>query len=141
MYPVLFVFMIFLSCFGGSPAVAEDGVKDLEIIEGAINFSQNELRRNAYLYMELKNNGDKKIANADFVISYCDTKGYSIKKVVLKNRLNEAIPPGETRKYKIRLNYDVFNDRNEEYPYSQRSEIGDVDIKILKVRFAGKSWI
>ena len=118
--------------------MAEDGVKDIEIIEAVINFSQNEFPHVAYLRMELKNNGDKNIANLNFKISYYDTKGYLIRGVVLKNKLTEAIPPGKARKYKIRLNCDVFNERNEEYPYSQRDEIDNFDVKILNVKFARK---
>jgi hypothetical protein len=137
-YPALFIFLIFLSYFGGKAAIAEDGVKNVEIIEAAINFSQNEFPHVAYLRMELKNNGDKNVANLNFKITYYDEKGYVIKKVVLKNKLTDAIPPGEARKYKIRLNCDVFNERNEEYPYSERYEVDDFDVKILSVKFARK---
>jgi len=135
-YPVLFILLMFLACFGGKTAMADEGMKDIEIIEAAINFSQNEFPHVAYLRMELKNNSGRNVVNLNFKISYYDVNGYVIKKVVLKNKLTEAIPPGEARKYRIRLNCDVFNERNEEYPYSQRYEVDDFDVKILNVKFA-----
>lgn len=121
--------------------MAEEDVRNIEIIESAINFSHSEVPHAAYLLMELKNNGDKSIANLNFRITYYDAKGYTIKKVVLKNKLTEAIPPGESRKYKIRLNYNVFNERNAEYPYSQRADVDDFDIEILHVKFSRNSFL
>ena len=128
-----------LSAYSGEKTVmAEEHVKDIEIVETAINFSHNELPDAAYLSLELKNNGDKKIANLNFEIGYYDAEGCLIKRVVLKNKLTEAIPPGEARKYRIRLNGDVFNERNEEYPYSRSSEVNEFDVKILNIKFARK---
>lgn len=138
MHLVSVVFLIFLSCFTGKAAVADEYVKNIEIIEPSISYTQYELPRIAYLCMELKNKGDKKIANLDLEVSYYDTEGYPMKKVILKNKLTEVIPSGEARKYKIRLNGDVFNDRNEEYPFSRSAEVGEFDVKVLNVKLARK---
>ena len=135
----IILFCLMLSAYSGEKTVmAEEHVKDIEIVETAINFSHNELPDAAYLSLELKNNGDKKIANLNFEIGYYDAEGCLIKRVVLKNKLTEAIPPGEARKYRIRLNGDVFNERNEEYPYSRSSEVNEFDVKILNIKFARK---
>ena len=137
-YSIILICSILLSCAGENTVMAGESVKDVDIIETAINFSQTEFPHVAYLYMALKNNGDKNIANLNFEISYYDADGYVIKKVVLKNKLTETIPSGETRKYKIRLKGDVFNERSEEYPYSQGNEVDDFSVKILTVKFAQK---
>ncbi len=134
----LAILLISLSYPGEKTVMAEEYVKDIKIIDTSIVYSQYELPRVADLCVELKNNGDKKIANLNFEVSYYDTEGYPMKKVVLKNKLTEAIPPGEARKYKIRLNGDVFNDRNEEYPFSRSGDVGEFDVKILNVKFARK---
>lgn len=118
--------------------MADEYVKDVEIIDSSISYPQYKVPHIAYLSMELKNNGDKKIANLNLEVSYYDTEGYPIKKVHLKNKLTEAIPAGESRKYKIRLSGDVFNDRNEEYPFSRSGDVGEFDIKISNVKFARK---
>jgi len=117
---------------------AGEGVKDIEVAESAIDFDRDEFPHFACLRIELKNNGDKSITNLNLEVSYYDAEGYTVKRVILKDRLTEAIPPGEARKYKIRLNGDVFNERNEEYPYSQRGEVDDFDVKILNVKFGRK---
>lgn len=134
----ILICLTLLSCLGAKAAAAEDPVKDIEITEATIKFSRSEFPRTAYLYTELKNNGGKDIANLDFEISYYDKESYLIKKVVLKNKLTEAIPSGEARKYRIRLTGDVFNERHEKYPYSRSSEVDDFDMKILNVKFTRK---
>ena len=112
--------------------MAAGPVKDIEMIDTSISFTQAETKCVAYLCVELKNHSAKNIANLNLEISYYDINGHPIKKVVLKNRLAGAIPSGETRKYKILLNGDVFNDRYEEYPYSRRGDVEEFDVKILK---------
>ena len=57
-----------------------------------------------------------------------------MKKAVIKNALNDAIPAHEIRKYKIRLNGDVVNARNEQYPYSQEERVGEFDLEIANVK-------
>jgi len=118
--------------------MAKDGIENIEIIESSINFSQNDSPRAAYLYLDLKNNGDKKVANLNLEVTYYDADGYLIKRSVLKNKLTEEIPPGEIRKYKIRLRGDVVNVKHEEYPYSQQDKVGEFDVMVASVKFARK---
>jgi hypothetical protein len=88
--------------------------------------------------VDLKNNGGKHVDNANLEISYYGKEGYLIKKVLLKNKLNCPIPPGASQTYKIRLNRHVVNTRNEEYPYSQWSDVGEFDVKVQDVRLGRK---
>ena len=135
---IIFVFLMLLSFFYGKPVMAKDGIENIEIIESSINFSQNDSPRAAYLYLDLKNNGDKKVANLNLEVTYYDADGYLIKRSVLKNKLTEEIPPGEIRKYKIRLRGDVVNVKHEEYPYSQQDKVGEFDVMVASVKFARK---
>ena len=118
--------------------MAEEGVGGIEVVDTAIKFAQDEVPHVAYLYMTLKNNGDKKIENLIFEIRYYDEEECLIKKAVIKNKLTEEISPKETKKYKIRLRGDVFNERNEEYPYTKGGEFDSFDVKILNVKFSRK---
>lgn len=137
-YSILLIWLMLLSCLSARPVMAEDYAKSVEVVRGDINFSQTEFPRVAYLYMELKNNGDRDIENLNFRITYYDKEECLIKKVVMKDKLNEPIPSGESRKCRVRLKGDVFNVKNEEYPYSEKEEVGEFDIKILNVKFAKK---
>lgn len=118
--------------------MGEDYIKNIEAGETNIKIDQAELPRIAYLYIELKNNGPRRIANLTFEVSYYDHEGYLIEKSVVKNALTEAIPKGQTRKYKIRLKGDVINTEHEEYPYSQLGKVNEFDIKITNVKTDSK---
>lgn len=118
--------------------MGEEYIKNIEIGEADIKIDQSELPAVAYLYIELKNNGDKNISNLTFEISYYDAEGYLIEKSVVKNALTKTISKGEVRKYKIRLNGDVVNIEHEQYPYSQHDKVNDFDIKIKSVKLASK---
>ena len=118
--------------------MAEEAIKNIEIGEADVRFDQKEFPPVAYLYIELKNNSDKKVSNLTFEISYYETEGYLIQKSVLKNALTEAMKKGETRKYKIRLKGDIVNTEHEQYPYSQQNKVNGFDIKITSVKFASK---
>lgn len=133
---VALILFILLSCSGERPAMAAEQAADVAVEESIIKFSQNEFPRVANLCVELRNNTDKTAANLDLEIRYNDADGYLIRKTVLKNKLTEAIPPRESRKYKIPLKGDVFNERNEEYPYARSSEVGHFEVKVLKVKFS-----
>lgn len=130
----IFVCMIFLFSLGAMTAEGEDYIKNIEITESSININHQEFPPAAYLYITLKNNGDRKVSNAAFEVRYYDKEGYLIKKAVIKNALNDVIPAREMRKYKVRLSGDVVNARNEQYPYSQEDEVGEFDIKIINVK-------
>lgn len=134
----LLAIAVYMIISPGKAVSAGEYAKDIEVIEAAVNFSQNEFPRIAYLTMELKNNGDKNIANLDIEISYYDAGGELIKKVSLKNRLTENIPSGEARKCRIRLKGNVFNERYEEYPYSRHGEVERFDVKISNVKLGGR---
>jgi len=136
----LFILMlsISLSCLTAGKGMAEDYIKNIEIGDSSIKMDQKEFPPAACLYIELKNNGDKKISNVTFAINYFDTEGYSLKKVVVKNALTEAIPKRETRKYKIRLKGDVVNIEREQYPYSMQGKVGEFDIKIISAKVVSK---
>ena len=108
------------------------------MVESAIKMNHQEFPAAAYLYMTLKNNGDRKVSNIALEISYYGKEDYLIMKAVVKNALNDAIPARETRKYKVRLNGDVVNARNEQYPYSRQEEVAEFDIKIRNVKFAAR---
>ena len=119
-------------------AEGDEYAKNIEIAESSISMNHQEFPTIAYLYITLKNNGDRKVTNATFEISYYGKEGYLIKKAIIKNALNDAIPARETRKYKVRLNGDVVNARNEQYPYSQEDGVGEFDIKIINVKSASR---
>ena len=137
-YPIIFVCVIFLLCLGSKRAMGEDYVKNIERGEASIDFNQNEFPHAAYLHIEFKNNGDKKIANLTFEISYYDEEGILIEKVVVKDALTETMPKGEKKKYRIRLKGDIVNIEHEQYPYSQQERVKGFDIKIISVKFASK---
>jgi hypothetical protein len=134
----IFVFAISLLFLSTVSATAEEYIKNIEVGESDIRIDKSEFPAVAYIYIALKNNGDKKVSNLTFEISYYDDEDYLIKKAVVKNALIEAIPKGETRKYKIRLNGDVVNTEHEQYPYSQHAKVNGFDIKIMSVKLASK---
>ena len=138
---MVIVFCVLFSFFVEKGEPAGESVKDVEVMDSTIVFSQNKFPHVANLCIELKNNGDKNIANLDLEVSYYDKDDYLLKKVVLKNKLTESIPSGEARRYKIALNGDVFNERNEEYPYLRSSDVGEFDVKVLNVKFSRTSKI
>ena len=115
-------------------AEGDEHIKDVEILESAIDIDHHEFPPVAYLYVTLKNASGRKVSNATFGISYYGEGGYLIKDSVVKNALNAIIPAGETRKYKVRLNGDVVNERNAQYPYARQDEVAGFDVKILNVR-------
>lgn len=138
-YFIIFICLILLLYSGAKIALgAEDYTKNIETGEANIDFSKTEFPPVAYLYVEFKNNGDQKISNLNFEISYYDKDNYLVKKCVIKNALNEALGQGENKKYKICLNGDVFNIEHEQYPYSQSDEVNDFKIRIISVKFARK---
>ena len=65
-YFMIFICLIVLSCLTAERTTAEEYIKNIEIGESDIKFDRSELPVVAYLYMELKNNGDKKISNLTF---------------------------------------------------------------------------
>lgn len=129
---------IVLFCSRAEGAKVDDYVKNIEDVESHIKFDRGAFPPAAYLYIELKNNGDKNIANLTFEINYSDTGGYPMKKAILKNALTEPLPRGETRKYRILLKGDIVFTGNAQYPYERSDQVGDFDIKILKIKFARK---
>ena len=137
-YHIIFICSIFLFSLGVMKAEGNEDVKYIEIAESAINIDHQEFPPVAYLCITLKNNGDRKVSNVALEISYYGKEGYLIKRAIIKNALNDTIPAREIRKYKVRLNGNVVNVRNEQYPYSQEDEVGEFDLKITNVKFA--SW-
>ena len=135
---MLLIFLISLSSSGERQLMAKEDAENIEIINTSINCNQSEFPRSTYIYLEFKNNNDKDVANINFQIAYYDVDDCLIKKIILKNKFNDVIPSGKVRKYKIRLNCDVFNEKNEEFPYLRRDEVNSFEVKILNVRFAKK---
>ena len=137
-YLIVFVCLIVLLCLTAERTMAEEYIKNIEIGESDIKIDQKEFPPAAYLYIELKNNGEKKISNLTFEISYYDMEGYFIEKSAVKNALTEPIPKGEARKYKICLKGDIVNTEHEQYPYSQHDKVNEFDIKITKVKLSSR---
>ena len=135
---IVFICFILLLFPRTVKAEGDDSIKNIEIIDDNINIDNHQFPSVAYLYITLRNNGDKKISNVTFEIRYYEEGGYLIQKAVLKNALNEAIPKAEVRKYKIRLKGDIVNTDNEQYPYSQHNEVDEYDIKIINARLASR---
>ena len=104
--------------------------------ESDIKIDHQESPPVAYLCLALKNNGDRKVYNMTFEITYYGKEGYLVMKTLVKNALNDVLPAGETRKYKVRLIGDVVNERNEQYPYSRHDEVAEFDIQIKNIKFA-----
>ena len=137
-YHIIFICSIFLFFLGVMKAEGDEYIKNIEIAKANISVNHQEFPAVAYLYITLKNNGGRKVSNVTFEIIYYGEEGYLIKKAIIKNALNDAMPAGETRKYKVRLNGDVVNARNEQYPYSQQDEVDEFDIKIRNVKLASR---
>lgn len=137
-YRVILICSIFLLFPGTIKAKGDDYIKNIEMTDSAIKIDRQDFPHIAYLYITLKNNGDKKVSNVSFEIGYYGEGGYLIKRVTVKDALNDIIPGGETRKYKVRLNGDVVNVRNEQYPYSQGDVVAEFNIKITNVKFASR---
>jgi hypothetical protein len=137
-YIAIFACLSFFLFSGIEEARGGDSVKNVEITESEITVDHKQLPFVAYLHIALKNNGDKKVSNLTLRISYYDEENHLIHKAVVKNALNEAIPPKETREYKIRLSGDYFNSKNEQYPYSRPNEVDEFDVEILNVALASK---
>ena len=133
---IILICSIFLSSLGVLKAEGDDYIKNIEIAESSIKIDHQEFPPVAYLCLTLKNNGDRKIYNIAFEITYYGKEGDMIMKAVVKNALNDPLPDVETRKYKVRLGGDVVNERNEKYPYSQADAVAEFDIKIRNVKFA-----
>ena len=131
---IIFICALFLSSLGTITAEGDDYTKNIEMVESSISINHQEFPPVAYLLVTLKNNSDRKVSNVTFAITYYGEEGYLMKKAVIKNALNDAIPAHETRKYKVRLNGNVVNARTEQYPYSQPDEVAEFDVKIVSVR-------
>ncbi len=108
--------------------------------DNTVTITTNDIRREmqdslkyAYLYIGLRNDGNEKINNLNLEISYYTNEEFLIEKDVVKNALNESIPPGEERKYKISLGYDgTFSDVH--YPFDQDSSLHHYKVKITDVK-------
>jgi hypothetical protein len=137
-YSVAFLCLAILLLSGAAVSAAGEYMNNVAIGETDIKIDQSEFPPVAYLYVELKNSGDKKIANVNFEVSYYDAEGYLLQKAVLKNALTKAMPQKGALKYKIRLKGDVLNTEHEEYPYSQLNKVGGFDIKITGVKISPK---
>ena len=137
-YYLIAICLILSFCLSAKTAAGEEYAKNIEILESRISIDYSALPSIAYLCIELKNNGDKNIANLNFEMRYNDADGYLIEKAVLKNALTETIPPGETRKYKIRLKGDIVNIEHEQYPYAHSNKVNDFHVTIKDVKFARK---
>ena len=135
---IIFICAIFLFSLVIPQARGDDYIKNVEIKESDINFDCHQCPPVAYLYITLMNNGDKKVANLSFEISYYSEGGYLIHKAIVKNALNETIPPKESRKYKVLLRGDFFNVQYEQYPYSQNEKVGDFHIKIINAKLTSR---
>lgn len=137
-YHIIFICLIFLFFPGTLKAGGDEYIQNIEITETAIDIDHQAFPPVAYLYVTLKNNGDRKISNATLGINYYGKGSYLIKKTVIKNALNNTMLAKETRKYKVRLNGNVFNARNEQYPYSQAGEVDEFEVKIINVKFGSR---
>ena len=137
-YSIILISLMILSCLNTQKVMGEDYTKNVEVGEMSIKLDRNEFPPLAYLYIELKNTGDKKISNLNLEISYYGSDSYLIKRAVVKNALTEAIPKQESRKYKICLKGDVINPAHEQYPYSVRDKVSEFDVKVINVNFASK---
>lgn len=135
---MIFLCLTALLCLNAKQVMAEEYIKNIEIGESNIKMDQSELPQSAYLYVELKNNGDKNISNLNFEISYYDRDGYLIEKHAVKNALTGPLPKKETQKYRIHLNGNVINEKNAQYPYSQHDKVNEFDIKITGVKLGSK---
>lgn len=137
-YAALILSALFLSLEAGAvqePAAGQEKYKDVEVVESRISIDGMHYTRNAYLHMAVKNNGDKKIDNIAIEISYYGEEDYLIQKALVKNALNDAIPAGEKRSYKIQLRGDFVNPAHEQYPYSKPDKVREFDIKVVDVKY------
>ena len=82
-YLMIFICSIFLLSFVVMKAEGDEYAKNIEITESDIKIDHQEFPTVAYLFLTLKNNGDRKVSNATFEISYYGKEGYLIKKAIL----------------------------------------------------------
>jgi hypothetical protein len=130
------IFLLSLIISPASLAAGDDYTKNIDIVEASIKKNYKEFPVLAYLYLTLKNNGDRKVSNVILEVSYFGEENYLIQKTIIKDVLNDIVPQGESRNYRIRLRGDFVNIENEQYPYSKNEKVDEFDIKIIKVRFA-----
>lgn len=116
----------------------EDYIESIEIIESGIDIDRQQFPAGAYLCVTLKNNGDRAISNLNFQVKYYDEEDYLIQKAIVKNGLNEDLPPGEIRKYKMRLKGDIVSIANAQYPYERSNEVSRLDVSVISVKFSAK---
>ena len=124
------VLSAFLLCSFDGVAATKEAADDIEVVRSDISFTLNEFPRAAFLNVGLKNNSPKEIKNANLEIIYYDADGNVVKKIVLRNRLTSSIPAGQTKEYKIRLKGDFVNERNEEYPYTERDSVEEFEVRV-----------
>lgn len=132
---VIFAAAMLLLSSGVDAAGETEKYKDIEIVEPGISVGNRFLARDAYLHMTVKNNGDREIENLAVRISYYGEGGYLIQKNVIKNALNDPVPPGEERSYKTYLRGDFVNRERDQYPYSKKDKVCGFDVKVADVKY------
>ncbi|MFA5143520.1 MAG: hypothetical protein WC522_05080 [Candidatus Omnitrophota bacterium] len=128
------------SLFSSSAGGAEDKdyINNVVITNETIDIERSKTPILAYLYITVNNNGGRKIANLALEMSYYGEGGYLIKKVIVKDALNDPVPPGQARRYKVCLRDNFVNEKNEQYPYSRIGEVVEFDLKVAAVKLASK---
>jgi len=117
-------------------AVAEnDKYKDVEIVDSSLSKDGRHFTREAFLHIDVKNNGDKLIENLAFKIRYYGDENYLIQKSIINNALNDSIPPGDTRSYKIPLRGDFVSRERDQYPYSKDDKVCRFDVEVAGIKY------
>ncbi len=109
---------------------------DIEITDSRIDKDGRHFTRKATLFMDVKNNGDKEIANMAIMVSYFGEGDFLIQKTIIKNALNDTIPAGQTRSYRIELKGDFVNPARDQYPYSKDVKVSEFDVEVVDVKYS-----
>ncbi|MDD5496644.1 MAG: hypothetical protein PHP46_06055 [Candidatus Omnitrophica bacterium] len=137
-YLMILMCLMLLAAPSMAKSEADEYIKNIEMVDSKIEMDLGHFPKTAYLYIKLKNNGDRGVSNARLEVSYYGDGDYLIKKVIIKKALNEPLPEGGERGYRIPLRGDVFNVRNEQYPYSYQEGVSEFDVKILNVSLSAR---
>lgn len=101
-------------------------LKNIEIISSKV-VMEGDWIKTSYLFVAIKNKGDRFVSNLTIQLSYYDSENYLIKRGEVEIPKNEGIPEGKERKFKIQL-------YSNNYPSSQSDKIAKFTAELTSCR-------
>lgn len=98
---------------------------NIQIVSSRINSEERLYQKDEYLFIIVKNNGDKIACDLTMKITYYDKSGYLIGSDTV--RMPQCIPKIEEKKFKILLFSEV-------YPYSKIDKIANFEIEPISCK-------